>query len=165
MTEHPANERPMPPALARALRELPRARTEEGFTERVLERLDAGTRQEAGARGRSWTAAPRLAAAAGLAALTVAALTLAAALIVPETLRDRVEERQRALRLQAIEAERARLADELAEIRRMSREPLPVVYLGGDEEIDLVADPRVLAKLARSDRSTDDAFASEDETP
>lgn len=61
--------------------------------------------------------------------------------------------RSRAERLAALDAERARIARELAEIRRLAREPLPVVYVGGDESVDFVVDLQSLSRMARLEGS------------
>lgn len=124
--------------LREALRSLPRARPADDFTDRVLER--AGT-----ARRRPPVPVPvRWAAAA-----TLAAVVLASVLAWPGVAGDPTGERERRARIEALEAERLRLAAELAEIRRLAaslREPTPVLYLGGDEDVDLVID---LDRLAR----------------
>jgi hypothetical protein len=60
---------------------------------------------------------------------------------------------RRSERLAALDAERARIARELAEIRRLAHEPLPVVYVGGDETVDFVVDLQSLSRMARLDGS------------
>jgi hypothetical protein len=60
---------------------------------------------------------------------------------------------RRSERLAALDAERARIARELAEIRRLAHEPLPVVYVGGDETVDFVVDLQSLSRRARLDGS------------
>jgi hypothetical protein len=60
---------------------------------------------------------------------------------------------RRSERLAALNAERARIARELAEIRRLAHEPLPVVYVGGDETVDFVVDLQSLSRMARLDGS------------
>ena len=121
------------------LRALPREGAGEGFTERVLARLDEPARGPAALPGsRSpW----RLAAAAALAALLLGALVWRLGGPTPET------EPARPGRLDALAAEHARLSAELHEIRRLAEEPVPVLYLGGDDEVELVLD---LAELAEA---------------
>lgn len=144
----------LPEALGRALRALPRERAGAGFTRGVLDRLEAGGDRAARGGPRFSGLAPgavRLAAASA-----VTAVALAGALTVAGPVRERAgapDRAQRAERLEALDAERARLANELAEIRRLAREPLPVVYLGGDESVDLVVDPQSLSRTARLGRS------------
>lgn len=103
------------------LRELPREQARPGFTARVLARLDEPR------PWRRWQ--PRLAVAAFAAVLVVA---LGAAW---QQQRDqaRIEEARRVLR--ELRAQHSQLERELREIA----EP-PVVYLGGDEDVDLVVD-------------------------
>jgi hypothetical protein len=59
----------------------------------------------------------------------------------------------RAENLAALDAERVRIAHELAELRRLAREPLPVVYVGGDETVDFVVDLQSLSRMARLEGS------------
>jgi hypothetical protein len=128
--------------LAAALRALPRESAGEGFTARVLAGLD---RAPAAARRRPplAVAAAATLASLGLGALVWALLSSGQLAGLPD--RPGPEPSRRA-RLEALETERARLAVELAEIRRLAEEPTPVVYLGGDDEVDLVLD---LGRLAR----------------
>lgn len=145
----------LPPGLVRALRDLPRERAAPGFTRRVLAGIDrrpASALRTALDPGGARSHRLRLAAASAVTALVLAgAVALALTLSTPR--RERASEPERAVRLRTLAAERDRLADELAEIRRLSREPLPVVYLGGDESVDLVVDPQVLSELARRGRN------------
>jgi hypothetical protein len=125
------------PLLA-GLRALPREAAGEGFTARVFERLD---RAPVAARpDPQWLPAWRLAAAAALGALALGALVWSLA-PAPPPAADRAP-----AQLGALEAEHASLAAELAEIRRLAEEPVPLLYLGGDDEVDLVLD---LGRLAR----------------
>lgn len=142
----------LPPGLLRALRDLPRERAAPGLTRRVLAGIDrrpAGALRTALDPGGARPHRLRLAAASAVTALVLAGAV--AMLSTPG--RERASEPERAARLRTLAAERDRLADELAEIRRLSREPLPVVYLGGDESVDLVVDPQVLSELARRGRN------------
>ena len=78
----------------------------------------------------------------------MAGFALAGALAVPTFRAERTQQRERQARIQAFEAERRQLAAELAEIRRLSEAPLPVVYVGGDDDVDLVIDPETLAEIS-----------------
>lgn len=158
--------------LGEALRSLPRHRAEEGFTEAVLDRVD---RLDEGPdappdRRRARPAARWLAAAAGLAGLLLAA---GAGLLPPGDAGDPAGSgagAQGSARLEALAAERARLEEELQEIRRLAREgagePMgrgaPVLYLGGTEDVDLVLDLGRLAD-ARPTRGTVPAGYRDDE--
>ncbi|HEX9943719.1 MAG TPA: hypothetical protein VGG03_17040 [Thermoanaerobaculia bacterium] len=110
--------------LGDLLRELPREQARPGFTARVLERLDAAEQRFG----------PRLALAA-VAAVMVVAVSAGA-------LMDRQAERREAI--EAAEAQRI-LAELRAEHGRLERElremsQPPVVYIGGNEDVDLVLD-------------------------
>jgi hypothetical protein len=109
--------------LGDLLRELPRETARLGFTARVLRRIEEP--------GRRFS--PRLA-LAGALALTV----MVAAGVRVETRRDAIEtaRAQQALQvLQDIRAEHGRLEREVQELSQPS-----VVYLGGNENVDLVLD-------------------------
>jgi hypothetical protein len=114
--------------LGRLLRELPAERARTGFTPRLLARLDAAPP----ARAR-WQ--PRLAAAMAMAAVVMA---IAAGTVQHERI-----EAQRAARvaratelLRELRAEHGQIKKELA---ALPDEP-PVLYIGGNEEMDLVVD-------------------------
>ena len=117
-----------PSRLGRTLRELPRGRAGTDFTARVLSRLDDPPRRR-----------PSPLAAVGVAAAAALALLLAAGPLRPGAGRDEGR------RLRAAEARRV-----LEELRREHRalesdidalaRDEPVLYLGGDEEVDLVVD-------------------------
>jgi len=135
--------RSMPDPLRGALHSLPRVPAAEGFTERVLAAAD--TAAEKAALPRRPLARRRLAAAAALAVLV-----LAGAVAVPTFHAERAARHERQARIQGFEAERQRLAAELEEIRRLAATPPadpPVLYLGGDEDVDLVLDLGRLADL------------------
>ena len=113
--------------LTELLRELPREQARPGFTARVLERLDAAPR----------TPTPRWSFRFALAAASaVLAIAISAGALTDWQARGR-ESRQAQARqtLQEIRAEHGRLEQEL---REMSESP--VVYLGSDENVDLVLD-------------------------
>lgn len=106
------------------LRELPRERAREGFTARVMARLDAPA-------PRPWRQ-PRLV----FATAALAAMVASAGLLQVHT------GRQEALRaaearkmLQELRSEHDSLKQELQSLSQP-----PVVYVGGDEEVDLVVD-------------------------
>lgn len=113
--------------LSRLLRELPPEPAREGFTARVLARLDARPEPSAWRR-------PRLILAGFAAAALMAVLTFAGILQVRE---HRAEMRKAEARriLQELRTEHDSLQREL---RALSSEP--VVYLGGNERVDLVVD-------------------------
>lgn len=111
--------------IGELLRELPRERARTGFTARVVRKLDA---PEAGRPALRWRPA---------AALT-AALLLAVALsagLLHERKAESVRTAEAKQLLEEIRAEHGRLAREVEEIT----EP-PVIYLGGDEDVDFVVD-------------------------
>ena len=106
------------------LRELPRERAREGFTARVVARLDAAPEPK------SWQ--PRLVlAAAALAAVVASAGILQVHAGHQQALR--AAEARKVLR--ELRSEHDSLKQELQSLSQP-----PVVYLGGDEEVDLVVD-------------------------
>lgn len=115
-------------SVGELLRELPRETARPGFTQRVLARLD---RPEEAHRphGRTWR--PRLA----LAAAALIAVVISAGVVRYERARDEARAAEARQVLQEIRAEHQELQREL----RALSEP-PVVYLGGDEGVDLVVD-------------------------
>lgn len=108
--------------LSRALRELESRPASPGFTERVLERIEAGDRNASPIRLR-WAA---VAAAVALLAIGVVALT-----------RLDYQPAASATRAQQLEHERDQLLNELQALERGQR---PVVYLGTSSDYDLVLD-------------------------
>jgi hypothetical protein len=130
--------------LGDLLRELPREQARPGFTARVLHRLDAPERR----RSIPWRI-PRLALAT---ALTIV-LAVTAGLLIDA--RQHALESSRAEKaLAEIRAEHARLEQE---VRELSAQP-PVVYLGGNEDVDLVLD---LGKVRGSEGATPAAYHGE----
>lgn len=110
--------------IGELLRELPRERARTGFTARVVRKLDA---PEAGRPALRWRP---------VAALTAA--LFAAAALSSGLLHERAESVRAAEARQLLEeirAEHGRLAREVEEMS----EP-PVIYLGGDEDVDFVVD-------------------------
>ncbi len=119
--------------LERALAELPRQRASDSFTARVVERAGTGEPERGG-----W---PRGAVAAAAVLVLVSGATawrLERARRL-ETLRGEVSELQTTHRL---------LAQELRELR--ATEKPPVVYLGGDDNVDLFLDLAELERLQKA---------------
>ena len=118
--------------IGNLLRDLPREHARPGFTARVLERLDGGPEDVP-----RWTFRFTLAtAAAALAAVAVSAVVLTGS-------RESMEAARAKQALEALRAEHGRLEQELQEMSQP-----PVVYLGGDENVDLVLD---LGKVRETD--------------
>jgi cytochrome c-type biogenesis protein CcmH/NrfG len=111
-------------SLGRLLRELPRETARPGFTQRVLARLDEP------AKAAAYPAGWRL----RLAAAVIALLVVTSAGVVRHEQARKAEQTAEARRaLQEIRAEHDRIEQEL----RALSEP-PVIYVGGDERLDLV---------------------------
>lgn len=108
------------------LRELPRERARSGFTVRVLERLDAG---EAGRPAFLWRPVAVLAAAA------FAAVAIPAGILMDQAADRKAAEARQIL--EEIRAEHSRLERQLEGLAQP-----PVIYLGGDENVDFVLDLR-----------------------
>jgi hypothetical protein len=106
------------------LRELPRESARAGFTARALRRLDAPARRRFD---------PRLV-LAGAGALTLA-LTVTVGTLV-EARRDAAATARAEAALEEIRAEHGRLEREV----RALQDPPSVMYLGGNENVDLVLD-------------------------
>jgi hypothetical protein len=123
--------------LGDLLRELPREQARPGFTARVLHRLDAPRRRRL---------IPRLALAT---ALTVVLIVTAGVLI--DARRDALANARAEQALAEIRAEHARLRREVQDLS----EPPSVVYLGGNEDVDLVLD---LGKVRGSEGATPAAY-------
>lgn len=113
-------------SIGRLLREIPRETARTGFTTRVLARL-GHLEGPAPQRPRAWR--PRVA----FAAAAVLALVVSAGLFRYEQSRDAARAAEARQALREIRAEHERLEQEL----RALSEP-PVVYLGGNERVDLV---------------------------
>jgi HAMP domain-containing protein len=120
----------------RALSELPRERASENFTTRVVAR--AGEAVEEPSRG--W---PRAAAA------VAAALVLVSGLAAWQLERSRRLENIRG-EVSELQSTHRLLEQELRELR--AAEKPPVVYLGGDDKIDIYLDLAELERLQRSAR-------------
>ena len=127
--------------LGDLLRELPREQARPGFTARVLNRLDAPQR-------RRWVPFPRLALATALAAV----LAVTAGFLI-DARQDALESSRAEKALAEIRAEHARLEREVRELSQP-----PVIYLGGNEDVDLVLD---LGKVRGSEGATPAAYHGE----
>lgn len=112
--------------VGRLLRELPRETARPGFTQRVLARLDEPAQPAASPR--VWRL--RLAVAA-----MVLVAVVSAGVVRYEQARKAEQAAEARQALQEIRAEHDRLEREL----RALSEP-PVIYIGGDERMDLVVD-------------------------
>lgn len=115
-------------SLGPLLRELPRERAREGFTARVLARLDAPSELK------PWRHSLRYRLV--FATATLAAVVASAGILQVHAGRQealRAAEARRMLR--ELRSEHDSLKQELQSLSRP-----PVVYLGGDEEVDLVVD-------------------------
>jgi hypothetical protein len=129
--------------LGELLRELPREHARPGFTARVLQRLDA-------AAPAPWPSARLMLAAAAL----VAAVVSTSVLIDRQGPSREAIEAARAERiLQDLRAEHGRLERELREMSQA-----PVVYIGGNENVDLVLD---LGKVREAEGATPAAYHGE----
>lgn len=111
--------------LMAQLVELPRERARAGFTAAVLRRLDGPARRPAPTGRLAW-------AAAALLAVAVAAGGWEAG-----QWRERRDAAEARRLVAEIKGEHARLAREVRELRDERR---PLVYLGGDESVDVVVD-------------------------
>ena len=129
--------------LGDLLRELPREQARPGFTARVVNRLDAPERR----RSISWRA-PRLALAT---ALTIVVAVTAGFLI--QERRETIANARAERALAEIRAEHAQLEREVQDLSRP-----PVIYLGGNEDVDLVLD---LGKVRGSEGATPAAYHGE----
>ena len=127
--------------LGDLLRELPREQARLGFTARVLNRLETPTRRRS-------IPIPRLALATALAVVL-----LVTAGVLVEARRNALASARAERALAEIRAEHARLEREVQELS----EP-PVVYLGGNEDVDLVLD---LGKVRGSEGATPAAYHGE----
>ncbi|HXT21544.1 MAG TPA: hypothetical protein VN811_01650 [Thermoanaerobaculia bacterium] len=124
MTERIGQLRQKRDALREALRSLPAAAPGLAFTTRVLARLDRP------ARPRRRPIPAWVTAAATMAVLVAGLWGVAAGRQAWQ------EQRRRA----AMRAESAALARELAALHEELAEPAPVLYLGGNEQVDVVLD-------------------------
>ena len=117
--------------LTRLLGALPRERAGDDFTPRVLARLAAAERVRPAADRAAWLR--------WMALPVAAAVVLIALLARPEPSSTPSAGAAEARRLlEEIRREHGRLEGELAALRQARRSP--VLYVGGDEEVDLVLD-------------------------
>jgi len=114
------------------LRALPRETARPGFTQRVLRRLDEARGRDAKAAALPTEKLPRPAFAA---MAVVAILVFSAGAFWYEQSREAARNAEARRLLQEIRAEHGRLERELHDLSAP-----PVVYLGGDERMDLVVD-------------------------
>jgi len=111
--------------LGDLLRELPREQARPGFTARVLHHLDAPERT------------PRRSFRLALAGAMAVALAVSAGVLMDQQAgpREAIETARARQALQELRAEHGRLQRELRELSQP-----PVVYIGGNEDVDLVLD-------------------------
>lgn len=134
--------------VLQALRELPPERAGEGFARRVMARLEAEPR----------TPFPAPARWAALA--TAAALALALPLAIDH--QRAAAARDRRVRLLDLARQQQSLAGELEALRQaVTAEKAPVIYLGGDDDTDLVLDLARLARLREQARPVPASYRSE----
>ncbi|MCZ6745987.1 MAG: hypothetical protein O7C74_02085 [Acidobacteria bacterium] len=124
--------------LRDALRRLPAETASEAFTTRVLARLDD-------ARPRIWIL--RLAPVAAMLVLAAVALPTAWHFMKDDTAPaagvERASQRARVLeQLAALQADRKRLDREWRQYRTLAQGVEPVLYLGGNEKVDVLLDLR-----------------------
>jgi hypothetical protein len=114
--------------LLDALHGLPEEKASRGFTDRVLRRLDRSTR-----RRLAWRPAAIAAALAAMLAVSVTWWQRGEIEPPPEDPR---------LKLAALQAEHRRLLEDWRQLERLRKKDEPVLYLGGNEHVDLVLDLR-----------------------
>lgn len=126
--------------LTEAIRRLPRFRASNNFTANLIDRLE----ERQSTRFRFW---PRL----SWLAAGVVAMVIGIWIVLPI-----LEHRRQALayrrQVEAIRGRYERLQADVVDLRRTAARSPAVVYLGGDESVDLVVD---LADLAASGPTTD----------
>ena len=130
--------------LGDLLRELPREQARPGFTARVLERLDSPDRASRPQR-------PFRLALAGAAAMAI--VTAIGTGILIDRRAESIQAAEARRMLQEIRAEHGRLEQEIQDLS----EP-PVVYIGGNEDVDLVLD---LGNVSGSEGATPAAYHGE----
>lgn len=120
--------------LRNLLRSLPRERASNGFTDEVLGRLDVAKRP--------FYRQPRCAMAAGLVLILVVAGWFGTG-----RWQDARQAEQTRQRIQALRTELEQLQKGVTLLRDLA----PVLYLGGDEDVDLVIDLRHLVSDERGE--------------
>ena len=118
--------------VGRLLRELPREQARQGFTARVLARLD---RLDEAPHPRPQRWQPRLAAVAATLVIALAAAGLLQHSRMEAERAARVARAEQTLR--ELRAEHGRIKREIEALPES-----PVIYIGGDEQTDLVIDTR-----------------------
>lgn len=113
--------------LQRALQNLQGVQASPGFTDRVLEGL---TRRKARRRLRNGLA---------ISAATATVLVLMASVIVINQSTGTTRE-ELALEARVLREEHAQLRSDLEDLSASARDAAPVLYLGGDDDFDLVLD-------------------------
>ncbi len=131
--------------LKTALKSLPREQAGIGFTAGVLRRIDQPSPRFLSAR---WTLIISRAFSALITPRAFSATIAATAVLILALGLGWREwrERQSAEQLQVLLAEKLEIEAEIESLRRLTAEARPVVYLGGDDEVDLVLD---LARFQR----------------
>jgi hypothetical protein len=129
--------------LGDLLRELPREHARPGFTARVIERLDSPER------------APHRSFRFALAGAMAVALAMTVGILMDQQAGSRrsigTDQAQQAL--QELRAEHGRLEQEIHELSQP-----PVVYIGGNEDVDLVLD---LGQVRESEGAKPAAYRAE----
>lgn len=113
--------------LRQLLRDMPREQARTGFTSRVLAGLDAGPRPRS---GQTWRQPRLVLATAALAAVVGSAGFL-------QVRADRHEEMRKAEARKILQELRSEHESLERELRSLSE---PVIYVGGNEDVDLVVD-------------------------
>ena len=111
--------------ISSALQTLPREEAGPGFTAAVLQRIEEPPRRTV----------PRPWAMAAVAAAVLLALGLGW-----REWRHQQEQERAVAQLEVLLAEKQELEEELRSLRRLASQARPVVYLGGNERVDLVLD-------------------------
>ncbi len=127
--------------LGDLLREMPREQARPGFTARVLQSLDSPERAHRPRRPFR------------LALAMVAILTTISAGVLMDRRAESIQAAEARRMLQEIRAEHGRLEQEIQELSQP-----PVVYIGGNEDVDLVLD---LGKVSGSEGATPAAYHGE----
>lgn len=133
--------------LGDLLRELPREQARPGFTARVLERMDRPEKAPETSRPRR----PFRLALAGATAMAL--VTSISAGILMDRRAESIKAAEARQMLQEIRAEHGRLEQEVQALSQP-----PVVYIGGNEDVDLVLD---LGKVSGSEGATPAAYHGE----
>lgn len=129
------------------LRALPGERASEDFNQRLLARLDEPLPARAG--GGRWIGF-------GAAALALLLLVPLSGKLLPHR---QVEPGEARLLLNQIQSEHRQLERELQALRQMRAEqPEPVLYLGGDDNVDYVVDLGQVRQVRQAGRARSDRY-------